>query len=242
MPVTRATSSATNRSRPKKKPASPASKEASPLYGQATMRSPAVRAAWSSSTPPATSSSAARSSAVAAARPTAASSRRAASARAHSATVPAPRGRCPGPGSPRARAAAPAQARCRPARPVRGGAPVCGESVGLAAAAVQREHALGVQALAQRLLRDDRVDLGEDLELAAGREVGVDRELERPQPQLLEPADLGGRERLVGDVIERRAAPQRERLARLALRAATAQSGRRRRPRARAAARIRGRA
>src|SRR4051794_25280515 len=54
--------------------------------------------------------------------------------------------------------------------------------------------------------------------LAAGREVGVDRELERRQPQLLEPADLDGRERLVGDVVERRAAPQRERLARLAVR------------------------
>ena len=72
----------------------------------------------------------------------------------------------------------------------------------------------GVQALAQRLLRDERVDLGHAPPLAAGREVRLDRELERREPQLLEPADLGGRERLVGDVVERRPAPQSERLAR----------------------------
>jgi hypothetical protein len=47
-------------------------------------------------------------------------------------------------------------------------------------------------------------------------EVVLDRVLERRQPQLLEPADLGARERLVSDVVERRAAPQFQRLARRA--------------------------
>ena len=44
-------------------------------------------------------------------------------------------------------------------------------------------------------------------------QIELDRELERRQPQLLEPADLRGRERLAGDVVERRTAPQLERLA-----------------------------
>ena len=75
--------------------------------------------------------------------------------------------------------------------------------------------------------RDERVELADHLAMAAGREVGVDRQLGRAQPQLLEAADLGGGERLVGDVGERLAAPQRERLARArlleqALEAATA--------------------
>ena len=95
MPVTRATSSATNRSRPKKKPASPASKEASPLYGQtprpASSASDSVRslAACSLTMLPTRSSSAARSpdrSAVM--RPTESARRRSSSMRAHSDATP----------------------------------------------------------------------------------------------------------------------------------------------------------
>ena len=71
-----------------------------------------------------------------------------------------------------------------------------------------------MQALAQRVLRDERVELADHLGVPAGGEVGVDRQLGRAQPQLLEPADLGRRERLVGQVRERLAAPQRQRLAR----------------------------
>ena len=74
------------------------------------------------------------------------------------------------------------------------------ERLGLAAGPVQREHALPVQPLAQRVLRGERIDLRQDLAMAAGGEVGVDRELERMLPQALEPSDLGGGERLVGDV------------------------------------------
>ena len=86
------------------------------------------------------------------------------------------------------------------------------ERLRLAPAAVQREHALGVQPLAQRVLGDERVELADHLGVPAGVEVRVDRQLGRAQPQLVEPADLGGRERLVGDVGQRLAAPQRERL------------------------------
>ena len=66
------------------------------------------------------------------------------------------------------------------------------------------------------------------------------------QAQLLEPADLGGRERLAGDVGQRVAAPQRERVARVAVGAAglldeRARSGRRRRVAVAGAARSRAR-
>ena len=97
--------------------------------------------------------------------------------------------------------------------------PVGVERLGLAAAAVQREHALGVQPLAQRVLGQQRVDLADELVMAPGGEVRVDRELRGGEPQLLEPADLRVGERLVGDVRERIAAEQRERLARRARRA-----------------------
>ena len=93
---------------------------------------------------------------------------------------------------------------------------VGGERLRLAAVAVQREHPLGVQVLAQRMLGDQRVELADHLGVPAGREVGVDGRLRRAQPQLVEAADLGGGERLVGDVLERVAVPQRERLARRA--------------------------
>ena len=95
---------------------------------------------------------------------------------------------------------------------------VGGERVGLPAAAVQRQHPLRVQPLAQRLGGDERLELADHLAVPALVEVVLDRELERRQPQLLQPPDLGARERLVGDVVERRAAPQRQRLARRAAR------------------------
>ena len=53
--------------------------------------------------------------------------------------------------------------------------------------------------------------------MTAGRQVGLDRQLGRLQAQLLQPPDLGARERLVGQVGQSRAAPQRERLPRLAV-------------------------
>ena len=62
--------------------------------------------------------------------------------------------------------------------------------------------------------RDQPVELADHLGVATRLEVGVDRELGRAQPQLLQPADLGGRERLVGEVREWFAPPQRQRVAR----------------------------
>jgi hypothetical protein len=84
---------------------------------------------------------------------------------------------------------------------------VGGERVGLPSGAVEREHQHRVEALAQRFGGDERLELCDHVVVPAVVEVMLDRELERCQPQLLEPADLGGRERLIRDIIERLAAP-----------------------------------
>ena len=65
------------------------------------------------------------------------------------------------------------------------------QRVGLPPGAIEGEHALSVEALAQRLLRDQFLETGDHLVVASGGELGVDRELDRPQVKLLEPADLG---------------------------------------------------
>jgi hypothetical protein len=92
--------------------------------------------------------------------------------------------------------------------------PVGVQRLRLAPRAVQREHPLGVKPFAQRLARDQGLELAEDLAMASRRHVAFDRALGRRQVQLLEAADLGVRERLVGDIGERCPAPERERLAR----------------------------
>ena len=48
--------------------------------------------------------------------------------------------------------------------------------------AIQREHQLAVQALAERMRHDQRLQLADELAVPAGVEVGVDRQLERAQP------------------------------------------------------------
>ena len=96
--------------------------------------------------------------------------------------------------------------------------PVGLQRLRLASRAVQREHPLRLQPFAQRVAGDEHLELCEDLAMAARRQVAVDRTFGRGQVQLLEPADLAGRERLPRDVGQRRPAPQRERLARQVVR------------------------
>jgi hypothetical protein len=86
------------------------------------------------------------------------------------------------------------------------------ERLRLAAAAIQRDHALGAELLAQRVLVDQRIELADDVGVTAGFEVRVDCLLGGAQPELLQPPNLGGGERLVGQVGERLAAPQCERV------------------------------
>ena len=88
--------------------------------------------------------------------------------------------------------------------------PVRLERLGLPAAAVEREHELPAQALVEGVLLDERLELGNEVDVPAEVELGVDQVLRRRQPQLLETGDLDGRERLVDEIGERRAAPERE--------------------------------
>jgi len=91
------------------------------------------------------------------------------------------------------------------------GVPVDLERLRLAAAAVEREQPLLEEPLAVRMLGRERFELGDDGVVSAAGEVRVVTELERSQAQLLEPLGLGGAARLLGQVGERRAAPDRER-------------------------------
>ena len=90
---------------------------------------------------------------------------------------------------------------------------VGGQRLGLAARPVEREHQLAAQALAQGMLGRERLELRDQRGVPAEGEVGVDPPLDREQVHLLEAPDRRLRERLVGEVGERRPAPERERLA-----------------------------
>ena len=67
--------------------------------------------------------------------------------------------------------------------------PVGLERLRLAARAVQREHQLAAQPLAQRVLGDERLELADELGVPPQREVGVDPGLQRGEAQLVQPRD-----------------------------------------------------
>ena len=61
------------------------------------------------------------------------------------------------------------------------------------------------------MLGDQRVDLSDDLGIAAESELGVDQLLDRADPQLAQPRGLALGERLVGEIAEHGPPPQRQR-------------------------------
>ena len=81
---------------------------------------------------------------------------------------------------------------------------------GLAPRAVEREHQLATQPLAERMARAQRLELCHELRRLAAAQVGLQPVLERLEPQLLEPGRLRLGKRLVREVGQRRAAPQRK--------------------------------
>ena len=87
------------------------------------------------------------------------------------------------------------------------------QRLGLPAGAVKREHQLPAQPLAQRMTRDEGLELGDDLVGTSEREVGLDPFLDGGQAELLEAGDLLLRERVEAEVGERRSAPEIQRLA-----------------------------
>ena len=78
---------------------------------------------------------------------------------------------------------------------------------------VEGDHQLCAQALPQRMLGDERLQLGDEVGVAAELELGLDSILRRGRPQLLEPGRLCPRVRDVGAVGERRPTPKTECLA-----------------------------
>ena len=90
---------------------------------------------------------------------------------------------------------------------------VCGERVGLAPRAVQREHLLAAQPFAQRMRGDERIELGEHVDVPAAGKVGLDPVLQRRQPAFLEALHMLADGRLVRQIDQRRPPPQVQRLA-----------------------------
>ena len=93
------------------------------------------------------------------------------------------------------------------------GRAVRSEGVGLAPAAVERQHEQGPRPLPQRLLRDHRLQLRDDVGVPAAAQFRVDAPLADDQPQLVEAARGRHGDALRGDVAERGPAPQGERIA-----------------------------
>ena len=85
---------------------------------------------------------------------------------------------------------------------------VGGERICLPPRAVEGEHQLSPKALAKRIPRDEPFQLAEEIAGSTEREIGVEPLLERLEPRLLEARDLGLRERLEGQILERRSAPK----------------------------------
>ena len=86
------------------------------------------------------------------------------------------------------------------------------ERLGLAARAVQRQHQLTGEALAQRVGPDGRRQLPDELGVSAVAELVLEPCFQRGQTQLLEARDLALREVLEREIGERRAAPECQRL------------------------------
>ena len=83
------------------------------------------------------------------------------------------------------------------------------------AAAVEREHQLGPEPLAQWMLRDQPPELRHEVHVAAQRELALQPILERGEPQLLEAPYLALRGGVVDEIGERRPAPEAQRRAEL---------------------------
>jgi len=80
----------------------------------------------------------------------------------------------------------------------------------LPSAAVQGQHELAAQRLAQGVRVDERSQLADQICVPAERKVRVDPVTEHRQSQLFQPTDLDPGERLVADVGECRSAPETE--------------------------------
>ena len=88
--------------------------------------------------------------------------------------------------------------------------PVGRERLALPPVAVQREHELGPPPLAQRVRRDQLFAIRDGLVMAPRGQHGIDAVLGDGRAQLVEPRRLRPREVPVGELRDRRPAPQRQ--------------------------------
>ena len=65
------------------------------------------------------------------------------------------------------------------------------QCLGLAPAAVEGQHQLAAQALTQRMLSHERLELADQLRVPSAGQIGVDPVFEQRELKLFEPADLG---------------------------------------------------
>ena len=84
--------------------------------------------------------------------------------------------------------------------------------VGLPSGAVEREHQLSAHSLAERVIDDEALELGDDLRVPAELELSVDLLLDHRESELFEPHSLRGRKLLIAKVRQRLAAEECERL------------------------------
>ncbi len=85
------------------------------------------------------------------------------------------------------------------------------ERLGLPAGAVQGDHELEPEALAQRMLDHQPLELTDDGAGLPEGESRLDELLQREQPELFQPDRLAARPLQVGELVEGRPPPQRER-------------------------------
>ena len=85
------------------------------------------------------------------------------------------------------------------------------ERVGLAAAAIEREHQLPPQPLPERVLLERRSKRGDDLAMVSERERRLELLFERVDSKRLEPPRLGAEPGGVREPVQRRAAPELQR-------------------------------
>jgi hypothetical protein len=81
------------------------------------------------------------------------------------------------------------------------------QRVRLPAASVERQHELPPEALAQRVLRDQVLELGDERTVVPEREVGLDAIFDGPHPKLVEAHRLACKECDVRELCERRSPP-----------------------------------
>ena len=125
----------------------------------------------------------------------------------------------PGSGSASRAAAAPRSARARARRAPRARRGRPSSASACRPDAVEREHQLRAQPLTMRVLGDQRLELADEVGVAAEREVGLDPLLERREPQVLQPPRLDAARTAPAELGQRRPAPEasasRSRLRRL---------------------------